>query len=57
MQYIFSALLFLHGAIHLMGFINDFKLPGYAEVIYSYPNGDFCYGTFNLANLEYNVKK
>ena len=26
MKYFFSALLFLHGAIHLMGFLKAFKL-------------------------------
>ncbi len=35
---------------------NGYKLAGYADVIYSYPEGDFCYGNFRLANIEYNCK-
>lgn len=29
-------------------------LPSYAETIYTYPEGDFCYGTFQLAQVAYN---
>lgn len=33
---------------------NGHTLPGYAETIYTYPEGDFCYGTFQLAQIVYN---
>jgi len=36
--------------------INGYKLMGNAEVIYSYPDRDLCYGTFKLINIEYNCK-
>jgi len=36
--------------------IGRYMIPGYAEAIYSYPEGDFCYGSFNLNNVEYNCK-
>lgn len=35
-------------------FINDFYLPSQAEMIYNYPEGDLCYGVFNLKNISYN---
>ncbi|NDP20930.1 MAG: hypothetical protein GZ091_07605 [Paludibacter sp.] len=34
--------------------INGFKLASYADLIYDYPNGKFCYGTFSLKGIEYN---
>lgn len=34
--------------------INGYKLAGYAEAIYSYPDRDLCYGTFNIASIKYN---
>jgi len=34
--------------------INGFKLAGYAETIYNYPEGDFCYGNFKLISIKYN---
>ena len=37
--------------------VNGFKLANFAETIYSYPDRDFCYGTFNLINFEYNCKE
>jgi hypothetical protein len=37
--------------------VNGYKVPGYAETIYSYPEGDFCYGTFSLENVEYNCSE
>jgi hypothetical protein len=37
--------------------INGHKLASYAEMIYSYPEGDFCYGTFKLKSIEYNAQK
>ena len=36
--------------------INGFKLAGNAEVIYSYPDRDLCYGTFKLSRITYNCK-
>jgi hypothetical protein len=35
---------------------NGYKLPGYAETIYTYPSGDFCYGTFEVSSIKYNCK-
>jgi len=37
--------------------INGHNLAGYAETIYAYPEGDLCYGTFRLSNVEYNCKR
>ena len=34
--------------------IDGRMLPGYAETIYSYPEGDFCYGIFKIESAEYN---
>lgn len=34
--------------------INGYKLTGNAEVIYSYPDRDLCYGTFSLKHVKYN---
>ncbi len=34
--------------------INGYKLAGYADTIYHYPEGDLGYGTFSLTNVEYN---
>lgn len=34
--------------------MNGHQLPGYAETIYTYPNGNFCYGTFEVTQVEYN---
>lgn len=36
--------------------INGFKLAGYAETIYTYPEGDQSYGTFSLMSVEYNCE-
>jgi hypothetical protein len=36
--------------------IDGFRLAGYADVIYHYPEGDLCYGNFKLTNIEYNCK-
>lgn len=35
--------------------INGFELPSEADAIYSYPNGDFCYGNFKTVEVAYNV--
>lgn len=34
--------------------IKGYTLAGNAETIYTYPNGDLCYGTFKLIDVEYN---
>lgn len=36
---------------------NGYRLPSKAKVIYKRPDGDFCYGEFELLNIEYNCKK
>ena len=36
--------------------INGYKLAGNADVVYSYPDRDLCYGTFKLISVEYNCK-
>ena len=36
--------------------INGSKLMGNAEVIYSYPDRDLCYGTFKLIRIKYNCE-
>jgi len=33
---------------------NGFRLASYAETIYSFPEGDFCYGKFRLNGIAYN---
>jgi len=34
--------------------VDGFRLATSAELIYKYPEGDLCYGTFNLVHVEYN---
>lgn len=34
--------------------LNGLRLPGKAEMIYAYPEGDFAYGRFSLKSIEYN---
>lgn len=34
--------------------INGYRLSGYAEAVYTYPDRDICYGTFNILNVGYN---
>lgn len=36
--------------------INGYQLMGNAEAIYSYPDRELCYGTFQLIRVEYNCK-
>jgi hypothetical protein len=36
--------------------LNGYNLPSYAEAIYHYPKGDFCYGTFTIRNIDYNYR-
>lgn len=33
---------------------NGYKLAGYAETIYTYPDRDLCYGTFEVSSIKYN---
>lgn len=37
--------------------VNGYYLPSQAELIYSYPVGDLCYGMFSLKNIKYNSIK
>jgi hypothetical protein len=34
--------------------LNGYKLAGYAETIYTYPDRDLCYGTFEVSSIKYN---
>jgi hypothetical protein len=36
--------------------INGYRLPSGAKLIYKHPEEDFCYGEFNLVNIEYNCE-
>ncbi len=35
---------------------NGYRLAGSADAIYSYPDKEFCYGTFNITSAQYNYK-
>lgn len=37
--------------------INGYRLAGYAEAIYTYPDGDFTYATFELKDIGYNLSE
>ena len=37
--------------------INGYRLATYAETIYSYPEGDFTYATFELKDIGYNLSE
>jgi hypothetical protein len=37
--------------------INGYRLPSAAKLIYKHHDEDFCYGEFNLINIEYNCKE
>jgi len=37
--------------------INGYKLAGYAETIYTFPDKAFCYGVFETQNVQYNYHK
>jgi len=37
--------------------IKGYKLASYAEIIYTYPDGDFTYATFTLKDISYNLSK
>lgn len=34
--------------------VNGYKLAGYAETIYTYPDRDLTYGTFEVSSVKYN---
>lgn len=36
--------------------VNGYKLAGYAEAIYTYPDRDLCYGTFEVSSIKYNCQ-
>ena len=36
------------------GTFNGYRLPSKAEVIYVRPEGEYCYGVFNLREIKYN---
>ncbi len=36
--------------------VNGYRLPSGAKLIYKHPDEDFCYGEFNLINIEYNCR-
>ncbi len=35
--------------------INGYHLPSEVEVVYKHPEGDFCYGTFEITEMKYNI--
>jgi hypothetical protein len=37
--------------------INGYKLASYAEAIYTYPDGEFTYATFELKGIGYNLSE
>ena len=37
--------------------INGYRLASYAEAVYTYPEGDFTYATFELKNIGYNLSE
>jgi len=37
-------------------YYNSSLVPSYGEAIWKMPNADFCYGQFNLKELEYNCR-
>jgi hypothetical protein len=36
---------------------NNRKVPSYGEAIWRKPEGEFCYGKFNLVEIDYNLKE
>ena len=36
-------------------YINGYRLASYAEAVYTYPEGDFTYATFELKDIGYNL--
>jgi len=37
--------------------IDGYRIPSKAKLIYKRPEGDFCYGEFELVSMEYNCRK
>jgi len=37
--------------------MKGYRLPSKAELIYTRPDGDFCYGVFSLVLIEYNCSE
>jgi hypothetical protein len=37
--------------------MNGYKIARHAEAIYSYPQGDLCYGTFATTGVDYNCQE
>jgi hypothetical protein len=37
--------------------VRGYRLPSKAKLIYKYPDTDFCYGEFELVDIEYNCMK
>ncbi|MBK6936819.1 MAG: hypothetical protein IPH18_07935 [Chitinophagaceae bacterium] len=37
--------------------MNGYRLSSFAQTIYAYPQGDFCYGEFETKAVEYNYLK
>lgn len=37
--------------------IDGYKIPSKAKLIYKRPEGDFCYGEFELVSMEYNCRE
>ena len=37
--------------------INGYRFASYAEAVYTYPEGDFTYATFELKNIGYNLSE
>jgi hypothetical protein len=37
--------------------INGYKLASHAQAVYKYPDGDLCYGVFNISNVQYNCDR
>jgi hypothetical protein len=36
--------------------IDGIKMPSFAQIIFHKPEGDFCYGEFNLKDIEFNCQ-
>ena len=37
--------------------LNGYRLAGSAQTVNTYPDGDFCYGTFELSSIQYNSRE
>ena len=36
--------------------INGYKMAGYGEAVWHYPEGEFSYGRYHLKDIRYNIK-